>query len=201
MKTSASWAPAPNMNVLAVARSEPGWMVAVESRDRPVCPDCGTISSSRHSSYQRTLRDLPAHGTSVTIQARLTRWRCRNDRCDRRIFAERHPGLAAPFARRTARLAEMVKLFGHSVGGRPSERLMARLGMPVSDTTILRRVKDRGGPQPHRAVVHVAGVDEWAWRKGMKYGTIIVRFGASSGRRSAGGSLGRDHGGLVQGAS
>jgi predicted component of type VI protein secretion system len=65
----------------------------------------------------------------VHIHARLTRWRCRNDQCDRRIFADRLPGLAAPFARRTARLDGIVRLFGHSAGGRPSERLMARLGM------------------------------------------------------------------------
>jgi len=68
----------------------------------------------------------------------MTRWRCRNDRCERRIFAERLPALTAPFARRTARLAGIVRLFGHGAGGRPSERLMTRLGMPVSDTTILR---------------------------------------------------------------
>ena len=110
----------------------------------------------------------------MNIQARLTRWRCRNDQCDRRIFAERLPTLATPFARRTARLAGIVRLFGHSVGGRPSERLMARLGMPVSDTTILRSVKECVGAQPTRGVVRVAGIDEWAWRKGMTFGTVIV---------------------------
>jgi transposase len=171
MKALAFWASAPNMNVVEVERAEPGWTVMVDSKDRSTCPDCGTSSSSRHSFYQRTLRDLPAQGTPVIIRARLTHWRCRNDRCDRRIFVERHPRLAAPFARRTTRLAEIVTLFGHSVGGRPSERLMAKLGMPVSDTTILRSVKSRGGAQANRAVVYVAGIDEWAWRKGMNYGT------------------------------
>jgi hypothetical protein len=43
---------------------------------------------------------------------------------------------------------------------RSSERLMARLGMPVSDTTILRSVKERAGAPPNRAEVRVAGVDE-----------------------------------------
>ena len=46
--------------------------------------------------------------------------------------------------------------------------------MPVSDTTILRTVKDHGGAQTIRAAVRVAGIDGWAWRKGMNYGTIIV---------------------------
>jgi hypothetical protein len=147
IKTLASWAPARNLNVIAVEPGEPDWIVSVDGRDaeqdldRASCPVCGTQSRSRHSSYIRTLRDLSAQGRPVNLQARLTRWRCRNDRCDRRIFVERLPRLATPFARRTARLADVVKRFGHSAGRRPSERLMARLGMPVSDTTILRSVK------------------------------------------------------------
>ena len=180
MKTLASWAPAPNLTVTAIELGDPDWIVSVDSRDaeqdrdRASCPVCGIQSSSRHSSYIRTLRDLSAQGRRVNIQARLTRWRCRNDQCDRRIFAERLPTLATPFARRTARLAGIVRLFGHSVGGRPSERLMARLGMPVSDTTILRSVKECVRAQPTRGVVRVAGIDEWAWRKGMTFGTVIV---------------------------
>ena len=107
----------------------------------------------------------------------LGRWRCRNQLCDRRIFTERVPSLAAPFARRTARLAGIVRLLGHSAGGRPSERLMRRLGMPVSDTTILAGLRKHARARSESsalAAVHVAGVDDWAWRKGSNYGTIIV---------------------------
>jgi transposase len=147
MKTLASWAPAPDLNVTAVEPGELAWIISVDRRDaeqeqgHACCPVCGTQSSSRHSSYIRMLRDLSAQGKPVKIQARSSRWRCRNHRCDRRIFAERLPRLATPFARRTARLAGIVKLFGHGAGGRSSERLMVSLGMPVSDTTILRSVK------------------------------------------------------------
>jgi hypothetical protein len=51
---------------------------------------------------------------------------------------------------------------------------MARLGMPVSDTAILRSVKELASVQSNRAAVRVVGIDEWAWRKGMNYGTVIV---------------------------
>jgi transposase len=153
-------------------------MVTVESgRPRP-CPDCGAQSKSRHGAYWRTLRDLSAQGVPVVANARLGRWRCRNQECGRRIFTERVPDLAAPFARQTARLAEIVRLLGHSAGGRPSERLMGRLGMPVSDTTILaglkRHARARSATGSLASSVRVAGVDDWAWRKGHKYGTIIV---------------------------
>jgi len=126
MKKSAHWAPAPNLTILTVERDETNWAVSLSGGDHAICPVCRVRSHSRHSSYRRTLRDLPAQGTPVEVRAQMTRWRCRNDRCERRIFAERIPGLAAPFARRTTRLAGIVRLFGHSAGGRPSERLGER---------------------------------------------------------------------------
>ena len=51
---------------------------------------------------------------------------------------------------------------------------MKRLGMPVSDTTILRSLKEHAGARSDSGAVHVAGIDDWAWRKGHNYGTIIV---------------------------
>jgi transposase len=174
MKALATWSPAPDLNVTAVEREESRWLVTVCSRERACCPLCGVQSSSRHSVYPRTLGDLSAQGTPVTVRVRVGRWRCRNERCDRRIFAERLPKVAGPFARQTNRLAGIIRLFGHSAGGRPSERLMVRLGMRVSDTTILRRVKQHARIRPNRAVIRVAAVDEWAWRKGTKFGTIVV---------------------------
>lgn len=178
MKTLASWAPAPDLNVTAAEPGEQAWIVSVDGRDaeqrRAHCPVCGTQSNSRHSSYIRMLRDLSAQGKPVSVQVRSTRWRCRNHQCNRRIFAERLPKLATPFARRTTRLARIVNLFGHGAGGRPSERLMASLGMPVSDTTILRSVKKSSTAQPISTAVSVVDVDEWAWRKGTTFGMVIV---------------------------
>ena len=59
-------------------------------------------------------------------------------------------------------------------GLRPIDRRSREIAMPVSDTTILRSVKECVGAQPTRGVVRVAGIDEWAWRKGMTFGTVIV---------------------------
>ena len=174
MKTLIAWSPAAGLNVVSVERGEQAWTVSVHSRQPTFCPGCGARSESRHSTYWRTLWDLSAQGTPVVISARLGRWRCRNQECDRRIFTERVPGLSAPFARRTARLAGIVRLLGHSAGGRPSERLMRRLGMPVSDTTILTSLKEQASARSDNIAVHVAGIDDWAWRKGSNYGTIIV---------------------------
>jgi transposase len=110
MKTSITWSAAAGLNVVSVEQGEQAWTVMVDSRQPTFCPGCGAQSKSRHSTYWRTLRDLSAQGAAVIVNARLGRWRCRNQQCDRRIFTERVPGLAAPFARRTARLAGIVRL-------------------------------------------------------------------------------------------
>ncbi len=64
-------------------------------------------------------------------------------------------------------------MVGHGMGGRPGERLMHQLGMPVSDDTLLRSVKRVQCDQPP-GPLRVVGVDDWAWKKGQTFGTILV---------------------------
>ena len=51
---------------------------------------------------------------------------------------------------------------------------MKRLGMPISDGTILRHLKRQVARVCAKTTVRVAGIDDWSWRKGRTYGTIIV---------------------------
>jgi transposase len=52
---------------------------------------------------------------------------------------------------------------------------MTRLGMPMSDDTILRHLK-RGAATATdtQPALHVVGIDDWAWVKGCRYGTLIM---------------------------
>ena len=43
---------------------------------------------------------------------------------------------------------------------------MKRLGMPVSDDTILRHLKGQVARRRRTTTVRVAGIDDWSWRKG-----------------------------------
>jgi len=90
----------------------------------------------------------------------------------RRIFTERFDAdVLAPWARRTARLDHIVHHLALALGGRPAASFARRLMLPVSNDTLLRLVRRRGAPQFEAPTV--VGIDDWAWRRNRRYGTII----------------------------
>ncbi len=88
-----------------------------------------------------------------------------------RAFAERLPGVAPSWARRTARLGDIQRHIGLALGGEPGSRLAARLSMPASGDTLLRLV--RAAELERHPPPRVVGIDDWAWRRGQRYGTIV----------------------------
>jgi transposase len=136
------------------------------------CPLCGYDTHRVHSRYTRRLDDLPCLGRCLRLQFAARRFVCPLLDCPRRIFVERLPGFAAPWARTTDRLGQTQADIGSSLGGEAGSRLAAHLAMTTSPDTLLRRVKrfkNKSAPPPR-----IVGIDDWAWRKGQRYGTIVV---------------------------
>ena len=136
------------------------------------CPLCGRRSKRVHSRYQRTLADLPWGEYAVTVRLGVRRLFCNNTRCERRLFAERLPGIAAPRARKTTRLTGRLTAVGLALGGAAGMRLGRKLGLGTSRNTLLRLV--RRAPLPDLATPSALGVDDWAQRKRHTYGTVLV---------------------------
>jgi len=135
------------------------------------CPTCGWPSRRVHSRYTRVLEDLPWMGTPVRMRLETRRFFCDSPTCARKTFAEPLPRVAAAHARKTCRLAQALCKIGFALGGQAGSRLAAQLHMATSGDTVLRLVR-RAPPGPTPTVA-IAGVDDWAWCKGRRYGTIL----------------------------
>jgi hypothetical protein len=171
MKKDSEWSPGPGVKVSAANRTDGGWVVSAVMSGGARCPAYDTRSNRRHGWCVRHLQDLPAQGAAVKLLLRVARWRCLNPDYDvRRSRAAgcgsvqppdasyRRPGsCACPRCRRPASRA-----FDGTPRGAPEQ------GHP-SAVVEARGVKKQAAPP-----VRVVSVDDWSWRKGSTYGTIMV---------------------------
>lgn len=158
---------------LEYLRADPQTILMVVRATRPEsnCPLCETASKRVHSRYERRLGDLPWNGIPVRVHLRTRRFFCDTPGCEQRIFTERLPCTVAPHARRTLRLNRTLDWFTLALGGEAGMRLAGRVGINTSGDTLLRQLR-RTAAIPV-STPRVLGVDDWAWRKGQSYGTIL----------------------------
>ena len=136
------------------------------------CPLCSQASSQVHSWYQRTLRDVPCAGRQAVLHLSVRKFFCRNPDCARKIFTERLPTFVEPWAQVTRRLFEAVQAVGFATSGELGTRLADRIGIHSSPTTMLRRMMALSSPSSCQ--VSLLGIDDWSFRRGRKFGTLLV---------------------------
>ena len=135
------------------------------------CPDCRKPPRRVHSSYQRSLDERPLGSRRVVVRLRARRYFCDRKRCSRKTFVEQVPGLTERHRRSSVGPTGWLRSIAVELGGRPAARLCRWLRLAAGRPRLLQLLT--APPVPGRAP-RVLGVDEFAFRKGCTYGTILV---------------------------
>lgn len=147
-------------------------LTLTSNQKEAVCPDCHCESKRVHSYYTRSPSDLPFCGWQAYITLRAKRFRCLNALCRRGTFVESFGNWLPKYARRTERLQHVQSNVAIYLGGEAGSCLLAELGMPVSPDTLLNSLHASEGNDNES--VNVLGVDDFSFRKGKTFGTILV---------------------------
>lgn len=159
--------------ITAVDRREDQVIVSVQSgKTQGTCPACQVNSQKLHSYYKRKIKDLPAFDQKVSLHVRAKKWYCANIACTRKIFTERFDHYVQRYKRFSERLREKMLNISLLMGGNAGERLCRTLSIAASSSTLLRLVHSQ--PLPEQTTSFAVGIDDWAFRKGSHYGTVVV---------------------------
>jgi transposase len=147
-------------------------IAVVSTQAHPTCPLCASQASRVHSHYMRTVADLPCVGQQVRLLVQVRKFFCDVTSCPRKIFVERIAPFVEPWARVTARLHQTIQIIGLATGGMLGARVTDRLGIQTCWMTIIRRIMALP-TAPVEAVAEL-GIDDFSFRRGRKFGTILV---------------------------
>lgn len=153
----------------------PGTLCINTSADQKssVCPVCGKDSNRIHSRYLRTLLDLPVSGHMAKVKLKARKYFCDNSVCPRKVFTERFEYEIRPYCRRMIRANDLLARMALELGGNKGAAISGYVGIKVSPPTILRIIKALV-IQPKTSTSGIIGIDDWAFKKGRTYGTVIV---------------------------
>jgi len=151
---------------------------AVDVQARPSlsyakCPVCGKKSHSVHSTYERHLMDLPIHGKRMNITLLARKFRCRNPKCRQIVFTEQPAELTERYSRKTNAAKSKLQVVLIEMSAMKAALIVSSMGMVQSASTCLRLVKSFDIKVDKESVKHIC-IDDFAYRKGIKYGTIVI---------------------------
>ena len=136
------------------------------------CPKCNKVCFKEHD-YQlrKDVRDLPILGKSVRLSIWHKKYFCCNPECIVEIFTESSEFIDS-YTRFTARCKKYILSLASHVSAETASKLLKLQGINVSGDTLLNMLKNAGEKYEH-APPRKIGVDDWSYRKGHNYGTII----------------------------
>jgi transposase len=163
----------PHLQIQSIQQACQQIIVAlVSTRENDRCPMCQTQTLNTHGWFTRSIHSLPCSGQAVIFLIQARRFRCPNTACPRKTFREDLSVLADRYQRRTQAVSQLLCSVAAIAGGQAGAHLAAQMQLPASRSTLLRSLI-RQGMSP-KSTPRVVGVDDFAWTKRRRYGTLLV---------------------------
>lgn len=138
------------------------------------CPDCNTVSHTHHGTYHRRVQDLPIFQKMVWLDINAYEYSCKNPICKVGSTVETFDGFIRFRKRMTERCIEFICLLALETSCESSAKICKYLGIRTSGDSIIRMLLDYAEHRPAPVCGDCIGIDDFAYKKGQNYCTVIV---------------------------
>jgi transposase len=148
-------------------------LITLKSMKRSqICPECGREARVYHGTYQRTVQDLPILHKNVKLKIKAYEYDCDNPDCETATFVEDYDGFVGRSERMTRRCEEFVRALAFETNCEGAAMICRLIGIKVSGDTIIRMLR-KLADCTIRPMGDAIGVDDFAYRKGQSYCTVV----------------------------
>ncbi len=165
----------PELEILSVEADEGHLVLRMRSNSTSSqCPRCHAISEKYHGTYHRLVQDIPIFLRTVWLDINAREYRCENPDCPATSFAETFHGFLGYRRRMTERCMELVCTLALQTSCEGCAMICRKMGLRISGDTVIRMLLDFADRRPAPVCGESIGVDDFAYRKGHSYCTVIV---------------------------
>ncbi|KNZ40151.1 transposase [Acetobacterium bakii] len=139
-----------------------------------ICPRCHQTLEHYHGTYIRKVQDLPILGKNVQLQIKAHEYICNNEACPVRTVAETFNGFLNANRRMTQRCEDFICMLALETSCEGCARICQAMNLYISGDSVIRFLTERYEAQPAPVCGETIGVDDFAFKKRSRYGTVIV---------------------------
>ena len=161
--------------ILDVLEKEDSITICMQSKSiQFICPNCNSVSHMHHGTYHRRVQDLPLFQKTVWLDINAYEYSCKNPMCKVESTAETFDGFLRFRKRMTERCIQFICLLALETSCESSAKICKYLGIRTSGDSVIRMILDYANQHPAPVCGNCIGVDDFAYKKGRNYCTVIV---------------------------
>jgi transposase len=163
-----------SLRITDVSETEKQIIIKLKSlKHEGKCPKCGEAMRYYHGTYKRTVQDLPILGKQVILKISSYEYVCENPTCTVKSFVDEYDGFLSKYSRMTSRCEDIVRVLALETSCEGASEICRLMGIKTSGDTIIRMLKAMADDIPVSQCGETIGVDDFAYRKGQTYCTIV----------------------------